>query len=343
MGSWTRRLTLRVLTSRGGIWAVALSVLWMITKTSIALGIFVGVAMGGAFFATAALALMAVLFLFLPRWKKNQLDRALKGLENWLPEESPEAFTHWQSWPIGPAVRAAVEESRGVRAKDLVLGRIDQEGRLSSTFGDFPGFEAIAEGSFLPPTSWDLDLVLTGDRVVVRKTFRDPGQELAHEAFALSRLAGATSVPAIHDWSLSEGTLHLNFPGGDSVSDLLVRTGAKILPEQTNDDPELQGLRPHKRLEAVLARGTERIPKCLSENFLSSLEAQVSAIHGRGVAGLDLTFSNLKVDRQKDQPSFLSLPGVRAYLPSSLNFAFTLRRWDDRAKLARWYGREDTW
>lgn len=344
LGGRLRLLILRLVSFRGGRWAMGMAVLGVILTVSMAVGLSLGVTAAAALFATGTAMLAALLLVVRPRWRKKQLGRAVAGLSGLTAPATEGTFVSWQAWEVEPAVRAAVAAALVPDPRpELVLGRIDGDGRLASPYGEFPGFEAVSEERFIPRRRFGLDLVLHGDRVVVRKDYRGNLEEMAHETFALIGLAGIANVPAVHRMDLKKTVLYRSFAAGDTVNDLLVRAGARIQLAQTENDPELQALPTRKRLEAVLARGTDLVPQCLSESFLRSIEDQVAAIHQRRVAGLSLTFGNLVVDTERDEPWFIDFDGARTYHPSPFNVAFLLRRWDDLAKLQRFYDREEAW
>ncbi len=337
-----RRIILRLMSSPGGLWAVGATALWMSFKIAVAVGLFLGLSAAIGFFASAVVALAVLLFFFRPRWRQGQLERALRGLRHRSKKEASDgdSFVSWKTWPVDPAVRHAVEEARQreTASESLTLGEIGDDGRLKSPFGSFPGFQKTAEEEFLSQQV-GLELVLLGDRVLVRKDYRGQVEEMAHETFALFRLATTANVPSLHSVDLESTIVHLSFTTGDTVNDLLVEAGARIQPSHTEGDPELEDLSEEKCREAILARGRAFVPQCLSEDFLHSLERQIEAIHGCQVAGLNLSFGDLVIDVKRDQPCFIDFAGARTYHESRWNLSFALRRMEDRDKLERFYQR----
>ncbi len=296
-------------------------------------------------------ALLGLLAAGIPYLKRASRQRSyLAAARRHLAEGGNEGLAAqlpgWSQWPVNAEVRAAVEAQRdGAQhdgSKELVLGRIDADGRLLSSFGEFPGFDAVDEETFLPRTRYDLDLVLAGDRLAVRKEYRGDRQAFLREWLVLSHLAGAAEVPAV--LAVDEGACRLSrsFLPGDTVNDLLVRSGAVLRLAQTAEDPELAQLEGKARLDAVLARGTARLSQVVSQEFLARLETLVDRIHARGVTGLSLTFGNVMVTPTQGSdgiPWLFDFDGSLIH-PSTKSFAFELERDRDRRKLHQIYGLE---
>lgn len=243
----------------------------------------------------------------------------------------------WEQWDVAPATRRRVEAERAGE-RELVLGRIDADGRLLSELGEFPGFEPVTAAGFLRRRSSTIDLVLANGKVMIRKDYHGDRRELIGEWHALARLQGAANVAAVHAVDEGRCLLYRSLAPGETVNDLLVRAGARIRLAQTEDDESLHHLAGEPRLRAILARGTALVPRCLSEHFLEELERQVRRIHARGVTDLSLTFGNVVVDRDRDAPWFFDFGGARSFRrPSGCRFAY--RRARDRLKLNQLYGR----
>ena len=251
---------------------------------------------------------------------------------------SHDTFTSWACWPVGTHVRDAVDLARKSTSDDqIVIGRIDNDGRALGLFGELPGLKNIGEADFVKRYRYPLDIVLIGDKVLLRKDFQGDQVNFLREWYNLSLLYGKANVPAVHHVNESSCVLYKNLIPGPTLRNALVDMGAKILNVQTDDDSELAGLHPLERLEAILARGTELIPSTISEMFLCKMEDQLDKIHAPGIAKLSLTFGNIIMD-SKEEPWFIDFEGARAYKSTSNPF-FMYRRDQDRIKFNKIYGR----
>ena len=253
--------------------------------------------------------------------------------------EDPSGFTSWDRLPVGPQTRRAVERRQAQDpGGELVLGRFDRDGRLLWSFGPLPGLPSIPEDEFLPRRRFDLALVLIGGRVLVKKDFRGDRKAFSREWLALSRLAGRARIPTLHQADERAGILYKNFIPDRTVREALVEQGAEILLAQTDRDPKLAGLPPAERLERITARGREKIPAALSEEFLRNLETELDRLHAQGVTGVSTTFGNVLVDPEGKAPWFIDLEGVRIH--RARNWFFQICRDRDRTRFNHLYGRQ---
>lgn len=251
-------------------------------------------------------------------------------------------FLSWTDWPVDAAVRRAVdaavpppEAPRG----EIVLGRIDGDGRLSSPWGELPQFEPVAADEFVARTRFDLDLVLLDGRVLIRKDYRGRRAEMLAEWHALGRLRGRANVPGV--WAACEerGLLYRSFIPGDTLNDLLVRCGARIRLVETRGDQALGHLDGVARLEEVLERGTRLLGRAVPPGVLAELERQLDRIHRAGVARLSLTFGNVVLEPASQAPWLVDFDGAETYASTS-SALFAFRRDQDRVKLNRFYDRD---
>jgi SAM-dependent methyltransferase len=122
----------------------------------------------------------------------------------------PDTFTAWGRFPVDPATRAAVAATQDGRpAGEIVLGHIDQRGRVLGVMGAIPGWEPVAESEFVERNRDRLDIVLLDDLVLVRKDFRGHRGRFIHEWYNLVRLTGRAHVPAIYQVDETNCRLYL--------------------------------------------------------------------------------------------------------------------------------------
>ena len=243
------------------------------------------------------------------------------------------SFTRWEAYPVSADFRQKVD---ALTATEIVLGHIDNDGRLQSDYGALPFAENVSTTNFVPRRRFPLDIVLRDGCVLIRKDFRGDKQRFSQEWHNVTRLQAHANVPALHSVNEEQTLLYKNYVLGRTIRDIVVDAGAKILTVQTENDPELAKLEPTERLYAVLQRGLDRFPECFSEQFISAIEAQINAIHAQGIAKLSLTFGNIMVDAD-ERPWFIDLESSEAFTSTDTPL-FQLRRDQDREKFNRIYG-----
>lgn len=245
-------------------------------------------------------------------------------------------FARWDIWPASSSVRQAVEAYLRDRPnEEVVLGQVDNDGRLLGNFGQLPDWVPVSPGDFVTRHRFPLDLVLKDGFVLIRKNFRGNRVRFSREWYNLARLAQQANVPAVYKVDENRTLLYKNMVVGRTVRDILVEAGVPILNVQTESDPSLASLPASERLQAILARGTKHLSACLPNAFFQELEQQVDAIHREGVAGLSLTFGNVMVDAD-GHPWLIDLEGAEAY-PSTIHPFFRWLRDQDREKFNRIY------
>ena len=250
------------------------------------------------------------------------------------------SFTSFAGWKIPQETRSRVEEALcGKQETELTLGHIDNDGRLLSRFGELPGFELVQQADFVPRYRYSLDLVLIGDRVLIRKDFRGDRSAFHREWLALATLGGHSNAPALHQAREDRLVLTKNFVPGATMRSLLVSAGARILTVDTRDDPKLLELAPRDRTEAVWARGRDRFGDCLEMGFLDQLEELINTLHQQGITGSSLTFGNVVRHSTTGEPWVIDFDGAETHKETQ-SIRFEYARDSDRELFNRIYGRQ---
>lgn len=250
----------------------------------------------------------------------------------------PAAFTSSSKLAVDSDVRRAVEAARAADQAELLIGRIDDDGRVLGVFGPLPGLPLVSPGEFVERPRFGLDLVLIGDAVLVRKDYRGDVATFLHEWLNLALLSGRVNVPAIHHVDEQGTLLYKNLVLGKTIREILVEAGAKILHAHTKDDPELAQLDPGARIEAVWQRGRAVMPAQFTEEFLCDMERQVELVHSVGVLGVSHTYGNVVVDFERGAAWFIDLDKARLHRATG-TARFRLGRHEERRRFNLLYGR----
>lgn len=206
-------------------------------------------------------------------------------------------MTSWQGWDVPEYTRRQVERLREAHdAEELVIGRIDQNGRVLGLFGPLPGLPATCATEFAAGGRFRLDIVVIADRVLVRKDFQGDRVRFYAEWGTLAYLAGRVNVPAVHYVNEPRGIIYKDLVVGRTIRDILVESGARILTAQTAGDRDLRPLSRRARKRVIEARGTAFLRRCLSEHLLDEVERETLLIHEYGVTGVSTTFQNVVID-----------------------------------------------
>lgn len=286
------------------------------------------------FWATA----IGLVFIFQRARFISRVGRARALTSKHQKHYPPGTFISWQTWPVNPQTRAAVEALLTPQQdSEIVLGHFDHDGRLLSRFGEWPGLVSISEAAYVGKRYHTVDLVLLNGQVLIKKHFRNNRAAFVREWYNLAHLYTKANVPAIYKADEAQHILYKAFINGRTLRDLMAEVGAIILSSQTNIDPTLDHLAYEHRLEEVWRRGRAVLPKVVPPEFLAALEEQMNRIHATGMAKLSLTFGNLIVGNNDHQPWLIDFEQTRSY-GSTRNLLFAFRRDQDRRLFNRIYG-----
>ena len=254
-----------------------------------------------------------------------------------------EGFLSAREWLPAATLDAASRRRRERPGEPVVLGRIDNDGRVLALLGPLPGLDPVDPTDFVERYRYDLDLVLDGDAVLIRKDFRGDRPAFLREWQSLAAVGWVDGdridgVPAIHHADEQRLCLTKSFVPGETVRQRLVTAGAHILSVDSEADPELAELDDTARIEAVWARGREHFREALPAGFITDLERRLDAIHRRGVTGFSLTFGNVVLHESTGHPWFIDFDAAESHRrPRGLRFAACRDR--DRDLFHRIYGR----
>lgn len=210
------------------------------------------------------------------------------------------AFTLWSEWPISPNTRESVEIVRKSRpGKELTIGHIDANGRLLGLFGELYGFKNIKKDDFVERSRYLLDVVLIGDRALVRKDFRGDRLSFLREWYSLIVLYNKANIPAIHHVDEEHCLLYKNLVLGHSP----------------------------------LSDGSIK-----SKDFLLEMENQLDKIHACGVTGVNLLPGSIIIDFKNSTPWFTDFDDAQIH-PSTSSLIFAYRRNTDRINFNKIYKR----
>ncbi len=252
---------------------------------------------------------------------------------------SREAFLSGRAWLPQATLETAADRQRGGADDPVVLGRIDNDGRVLELCGSLPGMDALDSEDFVERYRFGLDLVLDGDSVLIRKDFGNNRDAFLREWQSLAVLGDEAGSPTIHHVDEQRCRLYRSFVAGPTLRQLLAEAGARILSVETDNDPRLAGLDTTARIEAVWERGRECMPDALSPDCLAELEGRLNAIHRRGVTGFSLSFGNVVVHEGTGEPWFIDFDAARSHRRAS-GFAFAADRDHDRDLFNRIYRRD---
>ena len=280
--------------------------------------------------ATVVLAASLGLGWAFRRWCAGAtLRRLTRQARQW----QPAPLCHWASPADLGLDQTSLEKLRqdqtAQKGRELVLGPIDQDGRVLWPYGPSNIVESVDAASFLPRHKHHLFLVLCGDRVLVRKDYGSRKLRFLREWANMALLGGIINVPSLDHIDEDNHRLYMQWIPGLTMRDLLVRAGAQLRDSQTKHDTDLNQLSKAQRSQRVAQRGTALVETVLSRTLLQQLHKQLDSLHAYRVAGLDLKFGNVIVDRRDNAVWLIDFENPRRHL-TALSPLFWYRRTRDR-------------
>jgi hypothetical protein len=234
------------------------------------------------------------------------MSRATRLTKQYPP--CPSHFTQWSTYPVKATVRKAVESAD--TGDEVLLGRIDQEGRVLCVHGELPFVRLVHEDAFLERMSNDLDIVLRDGLVLLKKEYGTHRMAFAREWYNLKLLERGAHVPHVWKADKKRLILYVNFIPGETFRDLLSRQGVAFETKR--------GYRGDRHLKVA-----GEIHDHISHDILMSLEQQMNCIHRCRIARLDIKVGNFLIGR--DGNIYMLDFEYPYYLPKWIPFFYVLR------------------
>jgi len=291
--------------------------------------------------------------------KRNMRRQAQALLEEARATYSNGTFTSWAKYPVRSEIRQAIERAREANPNhELVIGRIDQHGRLLGLFGELPGREPVDEADFVDRPGSKLDVVVTADdHVLVRQDFLGDRKRFLRQWYHVVRLYRHANVPTVHHVNEERSRLYVNLIPGRSMSQVL--DGAASLPSERDGAASLPSERdgvaslPSERDGAASLPGERKFTRerkftpaftlgeggtALSDEFWQEVEHQLDLIHARGVTNVGVGKGDILVSSD-NAPWFVNFD-TAVTLRAASGVAFTFMRDQDRVRINQRYGQD---
>lgn len=235
---------------------------------------------------------------------------------------------------------AAVDEIRRRLASsgEVLVARIDQDGRLLSEFGPIPGTAQTTADGFTERIRFNLDVVVLSDEVVgVRKSFRGNQFSFMLELEALCELGTANlNVPTVLDVDVDTPAIVMTFLAGRVLSEAMALRGALLRDCDVALDPRTAGLPSSELWLRRLDEGRRLLPEVVGPLFVEQLFELLSAIHAQGFLVPDIKYGNVIIG--PDGKPWLFDFDVAARLPWTPSSVFRTLRELDIEKFNLHYG-----
>jgi hypothetical protein len=192
---------------------------------------------------------------------------------------------------------AAVAEIRGRLARfgDVLVARIDQDGRFLSEFGPIKGASVIGADGFTERKRFTLDVMALKDEVIaVRKNFRGDRMAFLLELDALNELGtSGLNVPALLGVDARGPSIIMTFLAGRVLREAMALRGAVVRDCDLAGDARFAGLTSDEQDLLCIEEGRRVLPEVVEPGFVEQLFELLLEIHARGILVQDIKFGNV--------------------------------------------------
>ncbi|MEO8167036.1 MAG: hypothetical protein ABI623_02230 [bacterium] len=242
----------------------------------------------------------------------------------------------WKDYPVDDEMRARIEAARGNQA-ELLLGQIDMSGRASCEYGILPFIPPVAHAEFMPRDRYNIEIILNGDAVLLRKNYRGDRMHCIREWFYLEQMYGKASVPVVRKIDVRNAVLSMDYIFGRTLLEMLRDKGALMRDSDVKNDPAFVGVKGEERQRKLDERGKALLTSVFSEEFLQKVDMLVANVHACRISDLDIRFANIIRDNSGN-PWMIDFHEVRKY-PVWAESLFRFKRAGDIQNYFRTFGR----
>jgi tRNA A-37 threonylcarbamoyl transferase component Bud32 len=188
---------------------------------------------------------------------------------------------------------------------EVVVADIDQDGFLLPRFGPIAGAACTSCEDFVGRKRHMLQIVAVGDKVGVKKQYRQNRIGFLNELEALHRVAGTCNSPVILDVDFANLAITLSYIPGAVIREELARRGAMLRHRDLDIHPDGVGLTPKERNALRVARGKEALSQVVDQGMIDAIFSELKKIHRAGVLVSDLKYGNIIIERDSGEPYFI--------------------------------------
>ena len=284
-----------------------------------------------------ALAAVAFVFWFVDRWRfysmSNEAQKLMKLRQN---DDNQLGVPHWREYPVDEETRARIDAARG-NQEEFLLAPIDMSGRAFCAYGVLPFVPSISADEFSRRDRYNIDIVLHGDAVLLRKNYRGNKRQCVREWVNLEQMYRKARVPVVRKIDITNAVLYMDYIYGRTLLEILRDNGALMRDSDIEHDPSFVGLSSEERQRKLDARGQAVLASVFPEEFLRKVDLLIEDIHRCRVSDLDIRFANI-IRSECGTPWMIDFHDARMY-PDWAEYLFRFKRDGDILNYARIFGR----
>lgn len=201
----------------------------------------------------------------------------------------------WKEYPVDATFRHTVDGARK-GSDELVLASIGMSGRAYSPFGEIPYLPSVSKERISIRDRYDIDIVLAGDYVYLRKDYRGDRLACLREFFNMESMRVISRVPSVRRLDETGTVLYMDYVCGRTMLEILRDARALMRDSDVENDREFVGLEEDERQRKLDDRAKEKVTHCFSRTFFERLDELILRVHDCRISDLDIRYANFIVD-----------------------------------------------
>ncbi len=201
-----------------------------------------------------------------------------------------------------------------IRSKEIVIGKIDQDGFLLSFFGDIPGIPQVSEKDFMPRLRFEINLVAIDGYVGIKKNHKGNKLFFINELIALHLLGLAgCNVPALLNIDFENLSLTFSYIAGDVLREKLAEKGAVLRDCDVNNNPDFAALDSNGKRIKRIKEGKKVLYDVIDERFAEDVFEQFSIIHQAKFVYNGFKYGNIIIEKGSGKPFLIDFESSLYY------------------------------
>jgi len=192
--------------------------------------------------------------------------------------------------------------------KEVIIGKIDQDGFILSYFGKIHGLPTVNEEDFVKRIRNKIFIVSINQYIGVKKKFNNK-YRFINEIITLNKLGLAScNVPAVLDIDFKNLSLTISYINGSVLREELAKKGA-ILRDREVNHPIFKDLNISEVWLKRIKNGRKFLNKVVNTEFIEKLYNELRKIHSSGVLIRDIKYGNVIIEKRTVSPYLIDFDG----------------------------------
>jgi len=195
--------------------------------------------------------------------------------------------------------------------KEIVLGKIDQNGAIKSNYGSIKNIKSINEKNYIDRKRFNIYLLIINEKVGIKKCYGNNKTAFINEFIALKVLSeNGCNVPMILDADFHDNSITISYINGIVLKSKLAKLGSKIFDDDFSTSFNNNN---NKNWTKRINEGRKNLSKAIDEQFIYDIKNQLKMIHSNRIIINDIKYGNILIEEKTKKPYFIDFDYARYY------------------------------